>query len=253
MRKIKTCWVSDFHLGSRGCQIHNLNNFLQNLNCEKLYLVGDIIDIWRIQRKGFLPSSLSQYHLNTIEIILEKAKNGTEIIYIPGNHDEFVSQFLEKFKPITIIGNITITDQDIHESISGEKILVMHGHEFDVITKYHRWLAILGDIGYDFLIWLNGHFNSVRKLLGMKYWSLSKFLKIKVKDAVNFVSSFEDSVVKYAEKNKVSSILCGHIHFPVIKKIGSITYYNDGCWVENCSAILEYDDGSIELKYFNDH
>ena len=182
--------------------------------------------------------------MHVIQKILRKARKGTRIVYIPGNHDEMVSQFAG------VYGNIVVENQAIHETADGRRILVIHGHELDTVVQNIRWLAVLGDVGYQFLLSLNPLINFFRRRFGLGYWSLSAYAKKRVKDAVSFIGRFEEEVVRYAANHHVDAVLCGHIHSAAIRRIGATTYYNCGDWVETCSALVERLDGSIELvKY----
>ena len=208
---------------------------------ETLYIVGDLVDVWQLRRGIYWP----QQHNDVIQKILRKARKGTRVIYIPGNHDEFVAGFIGDY------GNITLQKQAIHTTADGRRILVMHGHELDAVVQSARWLAFAGDIGYQFLLSLNPAINFVRRLFGRGYWSLSAYAKKRVKDAVSFIGEYEKAIVRYAERERVEAVLCGHIHNAAIRQIGSVTYYNCGDWVESCSAIVEEENGEIELLNFN--
>ena len=236
-KRYRAAWISDTHLGTRGCKATALLDFLRETDVDTLYIVGDLIDIWKLKRGRFWP----QTHTDVIQQILYKARKGTEVIFIPGNHDDFCQNFLGSF------GNIVIKPQDIHVTATGVRLVVMHGHEFDGVTKYAQWLAVIGDIGYSILFTINRYFNYLRSFFGLGYWSLSAYIKSKVKNAVNFVSDFEESLVKYAERHNAKGVICGHIHTPAVKKIDWLDYYNCGDWVESGTALVERDDGRIEL------
>jgi UDP-2,3-diacylglucosamine pyrophosphatase LpxH len=202
--------------------------------------VGDLIDIWQLRRGRYWP----QQHNDVIQKILRKARKGTRIVYVPGNHDEFLADFYG------VYGNITIQQHAIHQTAGGRRILIIHGHELDTVVQNVKWLALAGDAGYQFLLSLNPLINFVRRRFGLGYWSLSAYAKKRVKDAVSFIGKFEAAVVKYAEKYSVDAVLCGHIHSAAIHQFGGVTYYNSGDWVETCSALVENHDGSMELiKY----
>ncbi len=238
--KIRTAWISDVHLGTRGANAGALLDFLRDYDSEVLYVVGDLIDIWQLRRGIYWP----QPHNDVIQKILRKARKGTRVIYIPGNHDEMVSQFAG------VYGNIAVENQTIHETADGRRILIIHGHELDTVVQNIRWLAVLGDAGYQFLLSLNPLINFFRRRFGLGYWSLSAYAKKRVKDAVSFIGRFEEAVVRYATDHHVDAVLCGHIHSAAIRRIGATTYYNCGDWVETCSALIERPDGTIELvKY----
>ena len=230
-------WISDVHLGTRGSNAAAFLAFLKENEFDTLYIVGDLIDIWSLKRGIYWP----QEHNDVIQKILRKARKGTRIIYIPGNHDEFLASHLGAY------GAITIQKHALHVTADGRRILVLHGHELDTVVQNIKWLAFLGDVGYQFLLALNPLINAVRRIFGFGYWSLSKAVKQRVKDAVSFIGAYEDAIVRYAERYHVQGVLCGHIHSPIIRQIGDTTYYNCGDWVENCSALVEHDDGQIEL------
>src|SRR5881396_2961321 len=240
-RRYRTGWISDMHLGTRGCNATALLDFLRENDFETLYVVGDLIDIWSLRRGIYWP----QNHNDVIQKILRKARKGTRVIYIPGNHDELVTSFFGAY------GNIDIKENAIHVTACGERILIIHGHELDAVVQNVKWLAFAGDVGYQFLLSLNPLINFVRRRFGLGYWSLSAYAKRRVKDAINFVGEFENAIVRYAERYGVDAVLCGHIHSAGIRQIGAVTYYNCGDWVETCSALVENFDGTIELLNFN--
>ena len=237
VRHVRTAWVSDLHLGTRSSNAAAFLDFLRNHEIETLFIVGDLIDVWQLRRGIFWP----QQHNDVIQKILRAARKGTRIIYIPGNHDEFVERFCGDY------GNISIQRQAIHLTADGRRMLVIHGHELDAVVQNARWLAFAGDVGYQFLLSLNPTINFVRRVFGHGY----AYAKKRVKDAVNFIGEFEKAIVRYAERYQVDAVLCGHIHSSAIRQIGAVTYYNCGDWVETCSALVENDDGTIELLNFN--
>jgi len=236
-QSVRTAWISDVHLGTRTSNAHALLQFLRDYDCDKLYVVGDLIDIWQLRRNRYWP----QQHNDVIQKILRKARKGVPVIYIPGNHDEFVSTFGGTY------GNISIQSRAIHKTADGRRILIIHGHELDTVVQNVKWLAFAGDIGYQFLLSLNPLINCFRRRFGLGYWSLSAYAKKRVKDAVNFIGEFEKAIVHYAEKFSVDVVLCGHIHSVAIHQFGPVTYYNCGDWVESCTALIERHDGTIEL------
>lgn len=236
-RSVRTAWVSDLHLGTRASNAAAFLDFLRDHDIATLYVVGDLIDVWQLRRGIYWP----QEHNDVIQKILRAARKGTRVIYIPGNHDEFVSRFCGLY------GHIAIQKHDVHTTADGRRILVIHGHELDTVVQNVRWLAFAGDVGYQFLLSLNPAINFVRRRFGRGYWSLSAYAKKRVKDAVSFIGEFEKAVVRYAERFAVDAVLCGHIHSPAIRQIGGVTYYNCGDWVETCSALVENYDGTIEL------
>ncbi len=242
-RRFRTIWISDVHLGTRGCAADMLIDFLDSTDSETMYLVGDIIDGWRMKRKFYWP----QTHNDIVWRVLKRAKRGTRIVYIPGNHDEMFRQFTG-----LNFGGVEIRRKAIHETADGRKLLVLHGDEFDTIMLAHRWLAFVGDAAYEFLMRMNRTVNTVRSRLGMPYWSLSKHAKHKVKNAVEFISRFEEVVAYEAGARGVDGVVCGHIHTAEVREIAGIIYYNDGDWVEGCTALVEHFDGSMEILHWAD-
>lgn len=234
----RSIWISDFHLGTRGCQSELLLEFIKHTQSEKLYLVGDIIDGWALKNTWYWPQS----HNDVVQKILRKARHGTEVFYISGNHDEV----MRGFAPVNF-GGVSILNQVIHETVDKKKYLVVHGDQFDGIIQCAKWLAMLGSITYDFLIYFNRYINFFRKKLGYEYWSLSNYLKFTVKNAVKFVSEYEKLVCNYAKQFKVEGIICGHIHHANMQNMNGIHYINDGDWVESCTALVEHFDGKLEL------
>jgi len=243
MRHYKSIFISDVHLGTRGCQADALCLFLKNNTSDNLFLVGDIIDGWKLRKKWFFPQS----HANVIRRILTLAKKGTNVYYIIGNHDEGIRKFLNYD---INIGSIQIINSYDYTGVDNKRYLVVHGDIFDklMIDKY-KWMMHLGDTLYELLIWVNIHFNSIRKLLGLKYWSLSKWLKDNTKQAVNFINKYENYIADYCIENNYNGIICGHIHHAEIKKINGVLYMNDGDWVESATALLEHTDGTWEIYY----
>jgi UDP-2,3-diacylglucosamine pyrophosphatase LpxH len=236
-KSYRAAWISDAHLGTRGCNATALLNFLRETEFDTLYIVGDLIDIWSLRRAIYWP----QQHNDVIQKILRKARKGARVVYIPGNHDELVTSFCG------VYGNIEITERAIHMTSSGERILIIHGHELDAVVQNVKWLAFAGDLGYQFLLSLNPLINFVRRRFGLGYWSLSAYAKRRVKDAVSFIGKFEAAVAHYAERYHVDAVLCGHIHSAAIREFGRVAYYNCGDWVESCTALVEGDDGMISL------
>lgn len=240
-RQFRTIWISDVHLGTRGCNAGLLLDFLDHTDSETLYLVGDIIDGWRLKRRFYWPPA----HNDIVTRVLKRAKRGTRVVYIPGNHDEMFRQFSG-----LNFGGVEFRRKAIHETADGRRLLVLHGDEFDTVMLAHRWLAFLGDAAYEFLMRLNIVVNLVRQRLGRPYWSISKHAKHKVKNAVEFISRFEDVVAHAAGARRVDGVVCGHIHTAEMRQIGDISYYNDGDWVEGCSALVEHFDGRIEILHW---
>ncbi len=241
--KYRTLWISDLHLGSRGCNADYLLDFLRNTQCDYLYLVGDIIDLWAMKRGFYWPQS----HNDVIRTILGKAKHGTKVIYIPGNHDEPIRDHVG-----TEFGNIEIKRRDIFTTATGKRLLILHGDEFDSIVCYSRFVAHVGDVAYELLLKFNRYFNYVRRKLGYPYWSISAYIKHKVKNAVAVISNYEEAVVNEARKAKVDGVVCGHIHHPEIKIMDGVLYCNDGDWVESCTALTENFDGKLEVIHWSD-
>jgi UDP-2,3-diacylglucosamine pyrophosphatase LpxH len=236
-----TIFLSDVHLGSRGCQADALIEFLKVHTCDRLYLVGDIIDGWRLKKSLYWPQS----HSNVIRRLLTLTKRGTEIVFVTGNHDEFLRRYSDH-----AFGNITLVDRAVHHTEDGRRLLVVHGDEYDVITRYHRWIAFLGDVGYNFMLEVNRLNNWFRERLGFGRWSLSAWVKHKVKRAVSFISDFEDAVAKECEREGFDGVVCGHIHHAEIRRIGAIDYYNCGDWVESCTALVEDEQGTMRVIHW---
>jgi UDP-2,3-diacylglucosamine pyrophosphatase LpxH len=226
----RSIFVSDVHLGTRGCQAERLAQFLKNHTCDHLYLVGDIVDGWRLRSGFYWP----QAHSNVMRRVLTAAKRGTRVTYVTGNHDEF----LRRYSSLEF-GNIRIVDEAVHETADGRRMLVIHGDQFDVVTRYHRWIAFLGDVGYTLLLALNSYLDVVRRSLGYGYWSLSAWLKLKVKRAVNYIGEFEGALAHHCAKSGLDGVICGHIHHAEIKAIDGVEYMNCGDWVESCTALVE--------------
>ncbi|MFZ4682201.1 MAG: UDP-2,3-diacylglucosamine diphosphatase [Terrimicrobiaceae bacterium] len=240
MKHYRTGWISDVHLGTKGCQAAALLEFLRDTDFETLYVVGDLIDIWSLRRSIYWP----QTHNDVIQKLLRKGRKGAEIIYIIGNHDEFLSRFHGTY------GGISLQKNAVHRAADGRRLLVIHGHELDTVVQNLGWLAHVGDIGYTLLMRCNGLVNSLRRLFGYGHWSLSAYVKAEVKNVVGFIGKFEEAVVRYARDFDVDGVLCGHIHTAASREIQGVAYYNTGDWVESCTAIVEHYDGSLELLKF---
>jgi UDP-2,3-diacylglucosamine pyrophosphatase LpxH len=236
--KLRTVFISDVHLGSKGCRADLLLEFLKSVEVEYLFLVGDIFDLWAMRKGFFWP----QEHNNVVRTLLGKAKAGTRVIYIPGNHDEAARQYCQ-----LTFGDVRVEEEWIHETPDGKKLLVIHGDQFDGIVRYAKWLAILGDWAYTVALRINTAFNWARRKLGLNYWSLSAYLKHKVKNAVQFIADFEDAVAGEARRRGVDGVVCGHIHHPEIRDIDGILYCNDGDWVESCTALVEDGAGTLSI------
>jgi len=236
--KLRTVWISDIHLGTQGCNADLLMDFLKSIECETLYLVGDIIDGWRLKRGWYWPPR----HNDVIRRFLKMAKQGTRVIYVPGNHDEVFRDYTGLH-----FGGVELVYEAIHQTADGRRLLVLHGDKFDGVVLYARWLAFLGDYAYAALLKMNIWFNSIRRRFHLPYWSLSAYLKKRVKNAVEYISRYEDVVAQAATERGVDGIVCGHIHSAEIRQYGAITYYNDGDWVESCTALVEHFDGAMEI------
>jgi UDP-2,3-diacylglucosamine pyrophosphatase LpxH len=236
--KLRTVWVSDIHLGTAGCQADLLCDFLHSIECETLYLVGDIVDGWRLRKGWYWPDQ----HNEVIRRVLKMAHRGTRVIYIPGNHDEMFRDYAG-----LSFGGVEVQLEAIHTTADGRNLLVTHGDAFDGIVLYARWLAFLGDQAYTLLLRANIILNAIRRRFNMPYWSLSSYLKMRVKNAVQFIGKYEEVVAREAAQRGVQGVVCGHIHSAEIREFGSITYYNDGDWVESCTALTEAKDGTMSI------
>jgi len=236
--KVRTVWISDVHLGTPGCQARALLDFLKTVECDTLYLVGDIVDGWQLRRSWYWP----QAHNDVVQKLLRKARKGTRVIFIPGNHDEFARKYLGH-----AFGGIEVADEWIHTTADGRRLWITHGDLYDGVIQCARWLALLGDSLYEFTLRLNRHFNSFRARMGLPYWSLSKYLKHKVKRAVSYVSDFEVALAREARKRGVDGLVCGHIHHAEMRTIDGILYCNDGDWVESLTALVEHADGRLDI------
>lgn len=237
--KYRTLFLSDVHLGTPDCQAQMLVDFLREHDAEKIYLVGDIVDCWRMKRKGFY---WPQAHNDVVQKLLRKGRAGSEVIYVPGNHDEV----LRDWQGIHF-GGIVVRDRDIHVTAAGKRLLVIHGDQFDMVVMNHKWLAHLGDWAYAVAMWANKWLNRARRLFGFQYWSISKWAKLKVKRAVNYIGDFETVLAEEARKEGADGIVCGHIHHAADEMIGDMHYLNTGDWVESCTAIVEHHDGRMEI------
>jgi len=242
--RYRTVFISDTHLGFRGARADFLLDFLRSTEAQTLYLVGDIVDVWKMERRGlFWPREHSQ----VLREIVGKAENGTRVVYVPGNHDEKFREFAG-----SMIHNVEIERQSIHRTADGRRFLVMHGDEFDAAVKCSRLLSALGNHGYDFLLRTNRIVNAVRREFGFPYWSLAAFLKHRVGNAVSYIQRFEEAVAREAEKRGVDGIVAGHIHHAEIRRIGDVLYCNDGDWVESCTALVEDARGTLEIVHWSD-
>ncbi|CAL61280.1 putative Metallo-dependent phosphatase [Herminiimonas arsenicoxydans] len=236
--RFRTIWISDVHLGTTGCQAQRLLEFLRKTESETLYLVGDIIDGWQLKRRWYW----QQAHNDVVQIVLKKAKKGTEVIFIPGNHDEAIREFID-----LDFGGIRVRDELVHTTAQGKRMLVLHGDRFDGVIACAKWLAYVGDNLYSLILKFNQWFNVWRARAGLPYWSLSQYLKLKVKNAVSYISSFENALAAEARQRGLDGVICGHIHKPEIRDIDGILYCNDGDWVESLSALVEEPCGELRL------
>ena len=243
MQRFRAIWISDTHLGTTGCQAARLLEFLRRTESDYLYLVGDIIDGWQLRRRWYWHQS----HNDVVQKILRKARKGTEVIYIPGNHDEAAGHFLD-----LAFGGITIRREQVHRTALGLRLLVIHGDLFDGVVQHAKWLAYLGDWLYTLTLRLNHHFNALRARLGLPYWSLAQFLKHKVKNAVSYISAFEEALAAEARSRGFDGVVCGHIHKAEIREIDGILYCNDGDWVESLTALVETTAGELKIVHWHD-
>ena len=237
-KRYRTIWISDIHLGTRGCNAVMLVDFLRSVECETLYLVGDVIDGWRLRKGWYWPDA----HNEVVRRVLKMAHRGTRVIFIVGNHDEMLRDYAG-----LSFGGIELELEAIHTTADGRHLLVTHGDCFDAVVLCARWLAVLGDKSYEMLLRLNVLFNAVRRKFKLPYWSLSAHVKRRVKNAVRYITSFEDAVAREAKERGVDGVVCGHIHTAEIREIDGITYYNDGDWVESCTALVEDKDGALSI------
>ena len=245
MAHYRSIFVSDLHLGARACQAEVFSGFLKKNTADNLFLVGDIIDGWRLKKRWYWP----QAHTDAIRSILTASKRDTRVYYIPGNHDEAVRKFLS-FD--ISFGRIKFYDRYTYVAANGKRYLVIHGDQFDRLMMANlKWLMHAGDIAYNLLVWVNLHLNIIRGWFGRDYWSLSKFLKSRTKSALNYIDSYEDRVSAYWKENGYDGAICGHIHTPVIKNINNVEYMNDGDMCESCSVLVEHATGEFELLHLN--
>lgn len=250
INKYRSIFISDVHLGTKSCKSSLLNNFLKNNTADTLYLVGDIIDGWKVQKNKW---RWNKDQSNVVNRIIKLSSTGTKVIYIPGNHDEFLRPVLQYH--IKLHG-LELHNQFCHVGVDGRRYLVTHGDLFDGIVRMGKWLSFLGDSAYDMVLWVNTQFNAIRHRFGFHYWSLSKYLKHSVKRAVDFMFQFEQTIGEYCHRKGYDGVICGHIHHAEIKCVSApdgdwhIEYMNDGDWVESCSALVEHHDGKFEIVYW---
>lgn len=234
----RALFISDLHLGTRGCQAELILDFLRHHDADTIYLVGDIIDGWRLKVNWYWPQS----HNDILQKLLRKVRKGARMIYIPGNHDEFARAYVG-----LTFGGVELMRHTTHETADGRKFLVTHGDDFDLVVRHARWLALLGDWAYEIALATNTYFNMVRRRLGFPYWSFSAWAKLKVKNAVNFIGAFEEALSQEARRHQVDGVICGHIHHAAIRDINGVTYVNTGDFVESCSVVAEHHDGRLEI------
>ena len=235
---VRTAWISDVHLGTPGCQADALLGFLRALECDTLYLVGDIIDGWQLRRSWYWP----QAHNDVVQKLLRKARKGTRVVFVPGNHDEFARKYVQHN-----FGGVDVVDEAVHVLADGRRLWIVHGDLYDGVIQYARWLACLGDTAYEFTLKMNRYFNSLRARMGLPYWSLSKYLKLKVKRAVGYIGDFECAVAREAQRRGLQGVVCGHIHHAEMRTIDGVLYVNDGDWVESLTALVEHPAGDLEI------
>lgn len=238
VKHYRTLFISDVHLGTKACQAEAFLDFLKHHEADTYYLVGDIVDFWRIKRSVYWP----QAHNDVIQKLLRKARKGAKMVFIPGNHDEALRDYCGNH-----FGGVDLVLRAVHETADGRRFLIIHGDEFDIVVKYAKWLAFLGDTAYVVALWFNTHFNFFRRRMGMSYWSLSAYLKHKVKSAVNFIGEFETALAAEAKRQDAVGVICGHIHHAADRLIDDVHYINTGDWVESCTAVGENEDGSFEI------
>ena len=238
----RTLFLSDIHLGTKGCQADKVIDFLRAYDADTIYLVGDVFDGWRLRAAWYWPQS----HNDVVQKILRKARKGARLVFIPGNHDEFLRPFCG-----AQFGGIEIVEEAIHVTADGRRVLVLHGDKFDPVVRNIKWLAHLGDWAYDLAIFIGRHISTVRRRLDLPYWSFSNWCKQKVKSAVNAIGAFEAAVASDAARNSADTVICGHIHRATDRMIGEVRYLNCGDWVESCTAIMEHHDGRFELIHWS--
>ena len=239
--RYRSIFISDLHLGTPGCQAAALQSFLKHNPSDNLYLVGDIIDGWQLRRKWYWP----QAHNDVVQKLLRRVRKGCRVVFVPGNHDEFARAFVDHS-----FGGIEVLEEAVHTTADGRRLWVVHGDYFDGVIQCAKWLAYVGDNLYEFTLRLNRHLNSLRVRMGLPYWSLSAYLKCKVKKAVGYINDFEVAVAQEARRRGYQGVVCGHIHRAEMRDIQGVLYCNDGDWVESCSALVEHFDGRLELVFW---
>ncbi|OGI40255.1 MAG: UDP-2,3-diacylglucosamine hydrolase [Candidatus Muproteobacteria bacterium RBG_16_62_13] len=241
--RYRSIWISDVHLGTRACKAEYLIDFLRHTESKQMYLVGDMIDFWALKNGWYWPAG----HQQVIQTVMDKAARGTDVVFVPGNHDEVFRDHIGR-----LFGGVRVEKDAIHETADGRRLLVLHGDEFDQVVQCSPWLAHLGSWIYDVLLYANRWVNWFRRQLGFPYWSLAAYLKHKTKGAVNFISNFEQALVHEARKRNVDGVVCGHIHRATIEEYDGVLYCNDGDWVESCTALVEHHDGRLAVIHWAD-
>ncbi len=239
----RSIWISDAHLGTRSCKAEYLLDFLRHTESRYLYLIGDMIDFWNLRNGWYWPP----LHNQVLQTVMEKAARGTQVVFVPGNHDEVFRDHVGR-----VFGGVQVATDVVHRTADGRQLLVLHGDEFDSIVRHSKWLAMFGSWIYDLLLYSNRWVNYIRRKLGFPYWSLAAYLKHKVKNAVNYISNFEQALVHEARKRGVDGVVCGHIHKATIEHYDGVLYCNDGDWVESCTALVEQTDGGLALVHWAD-
>lgn len=240
--RYRTIWISDLHLGTRAANATALLDFLSRHKAERYYLVGDIVDGWALRRSWYWPTS----HNDVLQALLERADE-SEVIYVPGNHDEAARQFQGLY-----LGGIAIETDAVHTTADGRCFLVLHGDEFDGVVRHAPWVSKLGGWAYEQLLALSRYVNRVRRWMDLPHWSLAAATKRKSKRAVQYIADFERAVAKRAHQRDVDGVVCGHIHVPALRRIQDIAYANTGDWVEHCTALVETMDGSLSVRRWKD-
>jgi len=235
---LRSVFLSHVHLGSRDCRAQALLRFLEGIETDYLFLVGDIVDFWSLRRSFYWPED----HNEVVRAILSMARDGTQVVYVPGNHDDNIREFCG-----SLFGNLSIRRRFVHSTADGREFLVMHGDEFDTAVKCSRWLARFGASAYEFMMRVNRSVNACRNAIGLPYWSLATYLKLRLPKAVRYVAAFEHAAAQAARSRNLDGIVCGHIHRPGMREIDGVLYCNDGDWVESCTALIESNNGTLSL------
>jgi UDP-2,3-diacylglucosamine pyrophosphatase LpxH len=239
MPQVRSIFLSDIHLGTRACQASRLLDFLREYESEHLFLVGDIVDLWAMNRSVYWSAAQNTF----VQKVLKRARHGSQVIFVPGNHDEALREYVD-----TSFGDIRVVREHVHVAADGKRYVLLHGDEFDQVTRYHRWVAVLGDLAYNALVRVNLLLSFFRRTLGIPgYWSLAGYAKRKVKSAVSFIYNFEDAVVHHVRQRGLDGVICGHIHSAALRQIDGVAYINCGDWVDSCTAVIEHLDGRMEL------